>query len=328
MATNVDTYQPITLPLDAVKPTTQASPPPPTTSPLSSNSTTVTINPSIKAPFNAIRSLFDHLYTNPDTAKELNATYPRRGILKTAATHNTTSDQKFTIDISGPRCALMPEAIRIALAPHGLPEVLEFFNTVSTTYIPPVLSHLNSLSGLDLHSVHRDYNVNLRLADYNPLTASPDSLNGCGAHTDYGTFTIIFQDGTPGLELEEISPCGKKTWAPVPGDATVILTGWCAVILSGGRIKAARHRVRRMPGVRRLSAILFLAPDLDVPLAPLEGVEPVRAFSELVMEGEMKVGEFKEVMGKRWRYREGNEEMEGGRGQFDQDAEIERLIYA
>jgi isopenicillin N synthase-like dioxygenase len=98
--------------------------------------------------------------------------------------------------------------------------------------------------------------MNFRLCDYNP------------AHTDYGTFTIIFQDGTAGLELED--PAAPGGWRPVPGDATVILTGWCAVILSGGKISAARHRVRRVPGVRRLSAALFLAPDLDVQLKPLK----------------------------------------------------------
>ncbi|KAL3455101.1 hypothetical protein BJX64DRAFT_282311 [Aspergillus heterothallicus] len=150
--------------------------------------------------------------------------------------------------------------------------------------------------------------MNFRLCDYNPVTAAPESENGCGAHTDYGTFTIIFQDGTAGLELEDAAAAGG--WRPVPSDATVILTGWCAVILSGGRILAARHRVRRVPGVRRLSAVMFLAPDLDVKLQPLEGVEPVRAMSDAVMRGEIDVESFEEEMGKRWRYREGNEEIE------------------
>lgn len=86
---------------------------------------------------------------------------------------------------------------------------------------------------------------------------------------------------------------------PVSGDATVILTGWCAVILSGGHISAARHRVRRVPGVRRLSAFLFVAPDLDVPLKPLEGVLPVRKFSDMVKRGDMDADTFKQVMGKR-----------------------------
>lgn len=35
---------------------------------------------------------------------------------------------------------------------------------------------------------------------------------------------------------------------------------------------SGRHRVRRVPGVRRLSAVLFVAPDLDVKMAPAERV--------------------------------------------------------
>ncbi|KAL2871896.1 uncharacterized protein BJX67DRAFT_91574 [Aspergillus lucknowensis] len=142
-------------------------------------------------------------------------------------------------------------------------------------------------------------NMNFRLCDYNPVTAAPESEDGCGTHTDYGTFTVIFQDGTAGLELEDsTAPSG---WSPVPGDATVILTDWCVVILSGGKISAVRHRVRRSPGVRRLSAGLFLALDLDVRLQPLKGFEPVGRMSDAVMPGEMDVESLKEEMGQRWR---------------------------
>jgi hypothetical protein len=52
------------------------------------------LDPGVKAPFKAIQQLFDHLQSNPDDATALNATYPRRGIHKTAATSNPTSDPK------------------------------------------------------------------------------------------------------------------------------------------------------------------------------------------------------------------------------------------
>lgn len=80
-------------------------------------------------------------------------------------------------------------------------------------------------------------------------------------------------------------------------------------MLSGGRIHAARHRVRRVPSVRRLSAVLFVAPDMDERLAPQGGIAPVDSFSDRIMQGGIDVNYFKEVMGKRWRYREGNEDM-------------------
>ncbi|PKY05143.1 Clavaminate synthase-like protein [Aspergillus campestris IBT 28561] len=255
----------------------------------------------------------------------LNATYPHRGVFKTAARHNKSSDQKFTIDLSSNRASLIPPPLHESIATHGLDSILTFFNTLRADYVPSILSCLGLVAGTDLAAAHQDGNLNFRLCDYNPDTADPECSNGCGAHTDYGTFSIIFQDGTAGLELEDADAPG--TWHPVPGDATVFLTGWCAVVLSGGRIRAARHRVRRTPGVRRLSAVLFVAPDLDAKLRPLEGVQAVWPFSEYIKEGNVDVRSFKEVMGQRWRYREGNEKLDDNDAEFTQDSVIEKLIW-
>ena len=208
--------------------------------PLTSSPTTVSINLNIAAPFDAIRHLFDYLRKHPEAASALNATYPKRGIVKTAASHNATSDQKFTIRFIPGSGSSYPNPHWEQLSAHGgLNEILDFFETVSSNdaYIGPILYALSGLSGADMTSVHKSRNFNFRLCDYNPSTADPESLNGCGAHTDYGTFSIIFQDGTRGLEIEDADAPG--TWIPVPGDETVILTGWCALILSGGRIRAA-----------------------------------------------------------------------------------------
>lgn len=324
-AANVTTAPIEAFPATTAAPPSATAPASPTIRLLGPNSTVASVDLGVKAPFASIRALFDYLYTHPNDAAALNATYPHRGILKTSAMHKTSSDQKFTIDLSPSRNALIPAPLQRSLADHGLNEVFEFFQGVSKNYVPNVLESLSVLAGVDLGQAHKSWNMNFRLCDYNPKTAAPESDNGCGSHTDYGTFTIIFQDGTSGLELEDANAPG--TWVSVPGDATVILTGWCAVVLSGGRISAARHRVRRVPGVRRFSAVLFVAPDLDVPLKPLGGVQPVRRFSDIVMRGDMDVNTFKQVMGKRWRYREGNEEMENGDG-ATQDSEIEALIWA
>ena len=164
--------------------------------------------------------------------------------------------------------------------------------------------------------------MDFRLCDHHPDTAAPESSNGCSAHTDYGPFSIIFQDGTPGLELEDAD--GK--WNAVPGDATVIVTGWCALVLSGGSIHAARHHVRRIPGVRRFSAVLFVAPDTSMKLKPLDGVKPVQSFSDRIMRGDIDVDHFKEAMGKRWSYRERNEDMANG-ASATQDEDIEKLVW-
>ncbi|KAK6508432.1 hypothetical protein TWF506_010524 [Arthrobotrys conoides] len=82
-------------------------------------------------PFPSIRQLFDHLHTNPSSASALNNAYPKRGIFKSTAINNTLSDQKFTIDLSQTHDTLIPASIRSSLAPHGLEDVLSFFNESS-----------------------------------------------------------------------------------------------------------------------------------------------------------------------------------------------------
>ncbi|KAF2802864.1 Clavaminate synthase-like protein [Mytilinidion resinicola] len=246
------------------------------------------INPTVAAPFPAIQRLFGYLAQNAAAVAAFNDTYALRGIFKTAATTDPT-----------------------------------FFTAITAHHVPLILASLSAVAGRDLVPLHAELNVNFRLIDYTPATASPASQNGCGAHTDYGTFSIIFQDGTAGLEME--TPGAPGVWVPVPGDATVLLCGWCAVVLSGGKMAAARHRVRRVPGVRRLSAVLFVAPDLDVKMAPAERVE---VFSETVNKGLFDVRWFKEVMGKKWRYREGNEKLGAGEDNvIEQDVEVEGLIW-
>jgi hypothetical protein len=286
------------------------------------------LDPGVKAPFKAIQQLFDHLQSNPENAAALNATYPRRGIHKTAATSNPTSDQKFTIDLSPNRSESIPSELSASLSKHGLQEILTFFNTVDQTWSTRILDSLRVLSGgVDLMPAHRTPQVNFRICDYNPQTASPGSEKGCGAHTDYGTFSIIFQDGTGGLEFED--PNSDDTWIPIPGDATVVLAGWCAVILTGAGVVAARRRVRRTPGVRRLSAVLFVAPQPDTQLSPLAGSPDLaKQFSRPVKDGELTVGSFKEFMGKKWRHREGNEDLDSTADLMSQDDDIRQLIWS
>ncbi|KAK8247158.1 oxidoreductase [Phyllosticta capitalensis] len=281
-------------------------------------------DPTVKAPFEAIQRLFDHLRSHPSDVDAINSAYPKRGILKTAAVLNPKSDQKFTFDLSPHRVDCLPGE-----AQQRLSEIITFFEAAASAYVEDLLSACSNLAGpgVDMAKAHTNRNWNFRLCDYaTENIANPESDNGCGAHTDYGTFTIIFQDGTPGLEIED--PSAPTGWSLVPGDATIVLAGWCAAILSGGRIRAARHRVRRVPGVRRLSAVLFVAPDLDVKLTPLPGVKPVRPFTERISSGEEDVAWFKEVMGKRWRHREGNEDIPEGELTGSQDDDINKLVWA
>ncbi|CAF9940667.1 MAG: hypothetical protein HETSPECPRED_002480 [Heterodermia speciosa] len=285
-----------------------------------------TLPTPIKAPFGQMRRLLDTLLSNPTLAASLNNTYPKRGIFKTAALTNTNSDQKLTLDISPSRLELLPASLRTELGPD-FDAVVSFFQSVERVHVPQILAALSQLVGFDMSRLHAARNLNFRLCDYIPSTANPDSSNGCGAHRDYGTFSIIFQDKTALTALEaEVSP---GIWVPVPPDATVVVCGWCAAVLSGGEIKAVRHRVRRVPGVRRISAVLFVAPDLEVKLRPFDEGK-WKYFSDEIIHGNVDVEGFKEVMGKKWRHREGNEDitLNGQDSEVDQDDDIQRLVWA
>lgn len=167
---------------------------------------------SLRAPFSTIRQLFDHLRANPHLAASLNATYPLRGVFKTAATSNPVSDQKLTLDLSTSRIARIPSTLNDELNEVGLGEIVNFFEGVVSEHFEPVMAALSAaIPGMEgvadhhdlLAAAHLERNINFRLCDYTPSTADPASENGCGAHRDYGTFSIIFQDGTLGLEIED-----------------------------------------------------------------------------------------------------------------------------
>jgi hypothetical protein len=218
----------------------------------------------------------------------------------TTAQQFTTRQQKPTSTTRGEeptRNACILPSPQAELDVHGLTGISTFFVAITAHHVPQIIASLSAVADRDLAPLHTKLNVNFRLIEYTPMTGtSPDSQNGCGAHTDYGTFSIIFQDGTAGLEMD--APDAPDIWVPVPvpvpGNTTVLLCGllcgWCAVVLSGGKVLAVRHLVRRLPGVRRPS------PDLDVKMAP---AARVWVFSEAVTEGHFHVRWFEEVMGKK-----------------------------
>jgi len=103
---------------------------------------------------------------------------------------------------------------------------------------------------------------------------APDQFRG-GAHTDYGTTTVLATDGVPGLQLRD----EDGTWAParpVPGGFHVN-TGDMLAHWSGGRWRSTWHRVVAPPGgppfPERTSIAYFHSPNADAVIAPLPGRE-------------------------------------------------------
>lgn len=99
-------------------------------------------------------------------------------------------------------------------------------------------------------------------------------LTRCGAHCDYGTFTLLCQDSEGGLEAK--LP-GSERWQRVghlPG-SILINTGELLSLWTNGRFSALPHRVV-VPGQTAIQAkgrhsmAFFVHPDNDTEIKPIE----------------------------------------------------------
>ena len=107
----------------------------------------------------------------------------------------------------------------------------------------------------------------LRLLHYPPATGEAGEI-GAGAHTDYGSVTLLMTDGEPGLQVR---PRGGG-WVDVPHvpDAYVVNIGDCLMRWSNDIYVSTPHRVRP-PARRRRSIAFFLDPNPDALISALPG---------------------------------------------------------
>lgn len=105
----------------------------------------------------------------------------------------------------------------------------------------------------------------LRLLSY---PASDPSGIGAGAHTDYGSLTLLLTDGVPGLQVR---PRGGD-WIDVPHleGAFVVNIGDCLMRWSNDIYVSNPHRVLP-PAAPRQSVAFFLDPNPDALIAALPG---------------------------------------------------------
>jgi isopenicillin N synthase-like dioxygenase len=146
------------------------------------------------------------------------------------------------------------------------------------------LRYFNALWGLgvDLHrAVARDLGLpedhfcasfdaplaTLRLLRYPPGTGAEGEI-GAGAHTDYGSLTLLLTDGEPGLQVR---PRGRD-WMDVPQapGTFVVNIGDCLMRWTNDTYVSTPHRVRP-PRHRRRSVAFFLDPNPDAIIVPLPG---------------------------------------------------------
>ena len=112
---------------------------------------------------------------------------------------------------------------------------------------------------------HTGLTQTLRLLHYPPVKYVSEGQLGAGAHTDYGTLTVLFQDAAGGLQVQGLD--GKWIDAPpIPG-TVVINTGDLISRWSNDFFKSTPHRVVPRPAAMkngRLSIAFFSDPDPEV----------------------------------------------------------------
>lgn len=127
---------------------------------------------------------------------------------------------------------------------------MESFFTDCSTLVHQVLTAMATALSLPspdtLSKTHSQSLFQTRLLHYPPIPA-PTLRKGeksrISAHSDYGTLTLLFQDSTGGLEIEDPSSPGTfRPAVPIPGTVLVnigdLMERW-----SNGRWRSTVHRV-------------------------------------------------------------------------------------
>jgi isopenicillin N synthase-like dioxygenase len=107
----------------------------------------------------------------------------------------------------------------------------------------------------------------LRLLHYPRSMGDSAADIGTRAHSDAGGFTILLQDDTGGLEIQNRSGDWIQV-PPIPG-TYVINIGEMMQTWTNGRFTATKHRVINRYGDNRYSVPFFTNPDWDVEIHPI-----------------------------------------------------------
>ena len=120
--------------------------------------------------------------------------------------------------------------------------------------------------------------LHLRMLHYPPSHKVNMELGrlGCGAHTDYGTITVLSDDGVGGLQVRRRD--GEWIDVVVPDGHLVVNLGDLLAIWTNDRYVSNPHRVINPPDDDRYSIPLFVTPPFHLTIEALDTcVEPGEA---------------------------------------------------
>lgn len=173
--------------------------------------------------------------------------------------------------------------------PHekDLPGFREFLETYYQLCNKVHIRLLKALAvGLDIDemclvNMHKGYDSEMRLLHYPAIeaeTLNADNTMRISEHTDFGSCTLLFEDGTGGLELEDAHRgVFRPVEAPIP--AMLVILGDSTKRWTNNILSSVWHRVttpEKLKGSKgviipeRYSLAYFGKPDRSASLRPLD----------------------------------------------------------
>jgi len=266
-------------------------------------------NLPINPDFRSIQGLFDTFYNSPQLQQRLQKQGPdgpKGGLFQLEGKWSGDQGVDDKASLGFPARALA-KLKNLPIRRHlgvNFDNTARFFEATVNELVPWVLQSTSNVisngSGqeVDIFQVHTEGHSNLRLIDYHRTSGNPRP--GARAHRDGSMATIIFQDGTGGLEIQD--PI-TSDWIAVPGNETVLMWGSSGAILSGGRITACHHRVMPIHSNRRNVAVIFIGADSNTPLKSL--VPGQQAFGQAFLPQDMTVGNFRDMFAQQRQWKRG-----------------------
>ncbi|KAL5166358.1 Protein SRG1 [Glycine soja] len=154
--------------------------------------------------------------------------------------------------------------------PEGFMEIIEAYASEVRRVGEELLSSMSVIMGMRKHvlfGLHKESYQVLRL-NYYPPCSTPEQVQGLSPHSDTSSITLLMQDDdVTGLEIRH-----QGGWVPVNPipDALVVNVGDVTEIWSNGKYKSVEHRAMTNKNKERISYGLFLCPQHDVEVEPLD----------------------------------------------------------